>query len=179
MLGQPPGAGHHPRLERRDRLVVGADGAVEPASERVQAPYEPAQAGSDFEGTLLDTLAVVGLSRSESLTRGVEAFRSGGGDGLLVAILGSLAGVDLESLGRLRHGSTSAVAFLLDTPSWLMRADGNRQAEAAVLDSATRAMLGHGWQVVPVRSTDTLPALWPRAAHGSLPPVEAPAVVTP
>ena len=75
--------------------------------------------GDDFEGALLDALAVVDDvgQRPRCGTR-APALRRGGGDGLLVAVLGSLDPEEARLLARLRHGSTAAVAVLLDTATW-------------------------------------------------------------
>ena len=71
--------------------------------------------GSDFEGALLDALAVIEMSSNRRLRDAATALRRGGGDGLLVAVLGSLDLEETRLLARLRHGSTAAVAILLDT----------------------------------------------------------------
>jgi uncharacterized protein (DUF58 family) len=127
--------------------------------------HDTANVGTDFEGMLLDTLAIVTLSAGESLTRGVDAFRRSGGDGLLVAVLGSMASADVEELTRLRHGTTSALAFLIDTPSWVFRPDGSRHTGGEALEGNEQLLRNAGWRVVPVRSSDSLPSLWPQAAR--------------
>ena len=74
--------------------------------------------GADVEGAILDSLAVIDTSANTSLRDAGASLRRGGGDGLLVAVLGSLAPEEARLLSRLRHGSTSAVAVLLDAQSW-------------------------------------------------------------
>jgi uncharacterized protein (DUF58 family) len=151
------------------RLLTDTGAAVSSAG------HDPANAGTDFEGMLLDTLAIVTLSSGETLTRGVDAFRRTGGDGLLVAVLGSMAGEDTEELTRLRHGTTSALAFLIDTPSWVFRPDGSRYTGGEALDGNARLLRNAGWRVVRVRSSDSLPSLWPEAARSARSDVSVPA----
>jgi uncharacterized protein (DUF58 family) len=143
------------------RLLTDTGAAVSSAA------HDPANVGTDFEGMLLDTLAIVTLSAGETLTRGVEAFRRSGSDGLLVAVLGSMASADTEELTRLRHGTTSALAFLIDTPSWVFRPDGSRHTGGEALDGNAQLLRNSGWRVVRVRSSDSLPSLWPEAARSA------------
>jgi uncharacterized protein (DUF58 family) len=143
------------------RLLTDTGAAVSSAA------HDPASAGGDFEGMLLDTLAVVTLSRASTITRAAEAFRRSGGDGLLIAVLGAMSTEDTEELSRLRHGSTAALAFLIDTPSWVFRPDGTRRSDGAALEGNARLLRNAGWRTVRVGSTDSLPALWPEAARFS------------
>ena len=79
------------------------------------AAHDPSGVGSDFEGALLDALAVVDTSATRRCaTRGPRC-AAGGGDGLLVAVLGSVDPEEARLLARLRHGSTAAIAVLLET----------------------------------------------------------------
>ncbi len=82
---------------------------------------------SDVEGALLDALAVIELSSNDSLRDASAALRRGGGDGLLVAVLGSLDLEETRLLARLRHGSTAAIAVVLETASWNLVPTRSRQ----------------------------------------------------
>ncbi len=119
--------------------------------------------GSDFEGALLDTLSVIDPSGQPTLASATNSLRRSGGDGLLVAILGSLEAEEATRMARLRTGSIAAVAVLLDTATW-----GNRPARA---DSATSyegselLLRGAGWRVVPASAGDALADLWPEAGR--------------
>ncbi|MEZ0066795.1 uncharacterized protein (DUF58 family) [Streptacidiphilus sp. MAP12-20] len=74
---------------------------------------------TEAAGLLLDRLAVVEFSEGAGLSRAEEVLRLGG-EGLLVAILGSLEDEQLAELSRLRRRAGSAVALLLDTDSWTL-----------------------------------------------------------
>jgi uncharacterized protein (DUF58 family) len=89
--------------------------------EQVTAAGALSAGGSATEaaGLLLDQLAVVEFSEGSGLSRAEEVLRLGG-EGLLVAILGSLDDEQLAELSRLRRRSGSAVALLLDTDSWTL-----------------------------------------------------------
>ncbi|WP_232248401.1 DUF58 domain-containing protein [Streptacidiphilus rugosus] len=89
--------------------------------EQVTAAGALSAGGSATEaaGLLLDQLAVVEFSDGSGLSRAEEVLRLGG-EGLLVAILGSLDEEKLAELSRLRRRSGSAVALLLDTDSWTL-----------------------------------------------------------
>jgi uncharacterized protein (DUF58 family) len=79
---------------------------------------------TDFAGLLLEALAVSAPSRTRDLTTAVDAVRRGGGDGLLVAVLGALSPTEAQDLARLRHAGIAAVALLLDTANWADLAGG-------------------------------------------------------
>lgn len=122
---------------------------------------------SDVEGALLDALAVVTLSSNTSLRDAGAALRRGGGDGLVVAVLG---GLDLEEAGvlaRLRHGTTAAIAVLLDAQTWnsAPRARGN----AAEVRGSADLLKASGWRVLRARAGDSLAALWGNAGRHATP----------
>ena len=55
------------------------------------AAHDASGVGSDFEGALLDALAVIAaLGATTACATRATALRRGGGDGLLVAVLGAL-----------------------------------------------------------------------------------------
>jgi uncharacterized protein (DUF58 family) len=134
------------------------------------AAHDPASGNGDFEGMLLDSLAVVTLSSGRSLAPATQAFRRGGGDGLLVAVLGSIGTGDAEELARLSHSTATAIAFVLDTSTWGLR-PGRRPAAGPTAgasrdgDDAARLLRGNGWKVVEVHAQDSLPLMWPKAAR--------------
>jgi len=119
--------------------------------------------GLDFEGMLLDALAVVEMSNAATLSGANAMLRQGGGDSLVIAVLGDLSGDDASELARVRHSTTSGVAFAMDTASWL----GGKpmaQARARFVGSAQVLRVG-GWRVVEVEPGDRLPELWELAAR--------------
>ena len=83
------------------------------------AAHDSSAIGLDFEGMLLDALAVVDMSTAATLSGANAMLRQGGGDSLVIAVLGDLSGDDASELARVRHSTTSGVAFAMDTASWL------------------------------------------------------------
>jgi hypothetical protein len=130
----------------------------------------------DIEGLLLDGLAVVTPSTTGDLGRAGAELRRGGSDGLLVAVLGELSADEAESLARMRHGTTTAVAVLIDTASW-----GDGWAAAQPPDAYDRNVLvlrSGGWRVLRAQVGDRMAQLWASAGHAT--PAATPAVeVTP
>ncbi|MBW8803063.1 MAG: hypothetical protein AUG49_13225 [Catenulispora sp. 13_1_20CM_3_70_7] len=122
-----------------------------------------AAVGLDFEGMLLDALAVVEMSNAATLSGANAMLRQGGGDSLVLAVLGDLSGDDASELARVRHSTTSGVAFAMDTASWL---GGSPQeyARARFQGSAQVLRVG-GWRVVEVEPGDRVPDLWEQAAR--------------
>ena len=146
--------------------------------------------GLDVEGALLDALAVVTTSSLTSLRDASAALRRTGSDGLLVAVLGRLDLEEARLLSRLRHGSTAAIAVLLDTPSWSLRGRGSVAGAARVggtsstaaptasvvsvvsAASAAAALLrASGWRVVEASAGDQLAELWPAVGRHAAAPV--------
>ena len=124
--------------------------------------------GADVEGAILDSLAVIDTSSNASLRDAGASLRRGGGDGLLVAVLGSLAPEEARLLSRLRHGSTSAVAVLLDAQSWGSPSRRGGPAASTAGGSAT-LLRAAGWRVLPARAGDSLPELWRDASRHRVP----------
>ncbi|MEW1913145.1 DUF58 domain-containing protein [Kitasatospora sp. NPDC085895] len=136
----------------RTRLVTDTGRAVPSAGN--PAATTPAEAN----GLLLDELAVVDHSDGGGLARAEEVLR--GGEGLLVAIVGSLDSEQLERLCGLRRRAAGAVLFLLDTATWAgLRhllpdtSDGDFEEQQKMLRRA-------GWTVLPVKADASLPELW-------------------
>lgn len=119
---------------------------------------------ADPESRLLDSLAVVERSGGTSLISGLEGLRRGGGEGLLVAVLGLLSPAEVQAVARLRHGGTTSVALLLDAESWLAdpAQEGRESGRGgSVAYQANQAMLrAAGWRVIPVARGATVPDVW-------------------
>ncbi|PYC87777.1 DUF58 domain-containing protein [Streptomyces tateyamensis] len=113
-------------------------------------------------GLLLDSLAVVQHSAGGGLGRAEEVLRLGG-EGLLVAVLGALDDEQTASLARLRRRAGAAVAFVLDTASWvgLGQLLPGRVDEAA--EHQLRLLREAGWTVLQARAGDSVAELWRRA----------------
>ncbi len=93
------------------------------------------------------------------------SLRRGGGDGLLVAVLGTVEPEEAHLLARLRQGSTAAIAILLDTASWMAPSDHARAASHAQFEGSAALLRASGWRVVAARAGESLTDLWPDAAH--------------
>lgn len=117
---------------------------------------------NDFEGLLLDTLAVVSPSTSRNLDSLRAGMQTPGSEGLVVAVLGSLDVDQAAEVARLRRGTSPAVAVLLDVSTWEARPGGTR----GETERAARLLAANGWRVVRVAAGDDLAQLWPQAAVG-------------
>ncbi|MGH8867362.1 MAG: DUF58 domain-containing protein [Actinomycetes bacterium] len=127
----------------------------------------------DFEGMLLEALAVVRPSDNRDLRASASVLGRGGHDGLLVAVLGRLEPEDAQWLGRVRHGTTGAVAVLIETHTWNARASSHAAtAGAADLDAAVTLLHRSGWRVVQAPLGASLADLWHRASR-SMPAEDA------
>lgn len=111
--------------------------------------------------SLLDTLAVVKSSPARSLELGVTALRQGGGDGLIVAVLGQMTPEEARELGKLRHGGVTGVAVLLDVDSWDVREYGSADAYQAV----QAVLAGYGWRIVRLPAGTSIASVWQDAAN--------------
>ncbi|MDQ1616576.1 MAG: hypothetical protein QOJ60_2515 [Actinomycetota bacterium] len=143
------------------RLLTDAGGSV------ASAAHDPSGIGSDFEGALLDALAVVNPSRHESFDDAARTLRRGGGDGLLIAILGIVDPQEAHQLARLRQGTTSAVALLLDSGAWTTMPEAARATMDRAYDGSAALMSAAGWRVVLAGPSDTVAGVWPDAGRGS------------
>lgn len=141
------------------RLLTDTGSAVSSAA------HDPSGIGSDVEGALLDSLALVSTSGRRSLRDAAASLRRGGGDGLLVAVLGTVEPDEAHLLARLRHGSTAAIAVLLETSSWAPVQAHTRAGSRAAFEGSAALLRASGWRVVTVRAGDSLPDLWQDAAH--------------
>lgn len=118
---------------------------------------------ADFQGALLDSLAVLEGSSSQGLQGCERALGRGGADGLLVAVLGRTDAEQAAYLARLRRGRGVGIAVLLDTASW---APPTRQQPAAAdgeYDGAVRLLRHAGWRVVRAAAHQSIREVWPMA----------------
>jgi uncharacterized protein (DUF58 family) len=114
-----------------------------------------------FEGPLLDTLATVRSSRNQSLTRGLAALNAAlgsgrDGDGLVIAVFGTLSPEEARTVAGLRRGTATYVAVLL-TPSDPYGPDARA--------GAARLLRGAGWRVIAIDSAKALAAAWAQAGQ--------------
>ncbi|MEU8322739.1 DUF58 domain-containing protein [Nonomuraea sp. NPDC048881] len=111
--------------------------------------------------SLLDTLAVVRHSSARSLEMGVSALRQGGGDGLIVAVLGALDPEEARELARLRHSGVTGVAVLLDAGTW----EGAGRGSHENFDAVQGVLAGYGWRIVRLPAGTSIASVWPDAAN--------------
>ncbi|GII76828.1 membrane protein [Sphaerisporangium rufum] len=115
---------------------------------------------------LLDALAVVRTSTARSLESGVTTLRQGGGDGLIVAVLGELDAEEARALARLRHGGVTGVAVLLDVRTW-QQVPEHHTGTDETFQTARTVLAAAGWRVVRLPAGTSLAAVWPEAAKDS------------
>jgi uncharacterized protein (DUF58 family) len=118
----------------------------------------------DSAGQLLDELAVVESNGPESLTAALGTLARGGGDGLVVAVLGEIDDETATVLARLGRQGARGIAILLRTTAWstlppviVADLDGRREHAAAVLRSG-------GWLVTDAGPEENVTQVWQRVA---------------
>ena len=111
--------------------------------------------------SLLDTLAVVRASTARSLEYGVGALRQGGGDGLIVAVLGKMDLDQAQELSRARHGNVTGVAVMLDVEGW----EHPELGEDEEFQAARSVLTGTGWRVVRLPAGASVASVWQDVAQ--------------
>ncbi|MEU1230180.1 DUF58 domain-containing protein [Streptomyces sp. NPDC005828] len=117
-----------------------------------------AQDSAEAAGLMMDTLAVVDHSEGAGLSRASDVLR-GGGDGLLIAFLGDLDEEQAALTAKMRGRSGAAVAFVLDSGTWLTGG-----AVAGAVDDRVRQLREAGWTALAVPPGASLADLWQQAA---------------
>ncbi|MEU8759214.1 DUF58 domain-containing protein [Streptomyces sp. NPDC048659] len=111
---------------------------------------------ADAAGLMLDTLAVVDHSDGAGLSRAHDVLR-GGHEGLLVAFLGDLDEEQAALAARMRQRGGTALAFLLDSGTWLTGG-----AVTGAVEDRLRQLREAGWTAVAVPAGARLAELWQR-----------------
>ncbi|MEU8545141.1 DUF58 domain-containing protein [Streptomyces sp. NPDC048717] len=124
---------------------------------------------AETAGLLMDTLAVIDHSDGAGLSRAFDVLR-GGHEGLLVAFFGDLDEDQTALTARMRQRHGAAVAFVLDSGTWLTGG-----AVAGAVEDRVRRLREAGWLAFPVAPGDRLADLWQLA--GGM-PTQAPAADT-
>lgn len=120
-----------------------------------------------FESVLLDVLAMQAASNGTSVSPGIATMRRGGGEELLVAVIGPLAADDAEQMARcLSSGATVGVAVVLDTATWTTLSPRAAAAADEQFETTCDVLAAGGWRVLPVRRGTSLPSIWGDAATG-------------
>jgi uncharacterized protein (DUF58 family) len=125
------------------------------------------------ETLLLDELAVVGPSRTDSLGTAISRLAGSGRAGLLVAVLGQLSVEELPRLAGLRSGTAACVAVLPDVGDWAGLGGRGRAESDAALARAADLLTVAGWRVLVARAGQPLADLWPRAGLDRSPALAA------
>jgi uncharacterized protein (DUF58 family) len=122
---------------------------------------------SDGEGALLDHLAEVRLSQHGDTSQLVDRVRHRSDGGLVIGVFGLLEAGEAELLAGLRTNSSTCIALLVDSTTWLNLPTAAREEADHAHGLAALSLLRGGWRVVGVPHGSKLPALWPEAARGS------------
>jgi uncharacterized protein (DUF58 family) len=136
----------------------------------------PITAPGMFEDVLLNSLAVIQLSRSQHLTSGIGALRRS--SGLVVAVTGRLTAGAARQLAASRRDAGPAIAVLLDVATWASPAAeprlgggaAGRQAAAPGKPSltetgqATAILRAAGWRVATLDASTPLAIAWQQLA---------------
>ncbi|WP_149551292.1 DUF58 domain-containing protein [Streptomyces marokkonensis] len=119
------------------------------------------QESADAAGLMMDALAVVDHSDEDGLSRAYDVLR-GGNEGLLVAFLGDLDEEQAAVLARMRQRSGGALAFLLDSDTWLREpADAPGPSDGG--EERLRMLREAGWTALGVPRGVSLNELWRQA----------------
>ncbi|WP_137989920.1 DUF58 domain-containing protein [Streptomyces vilmorinianum] len=115
------------------------------------------QDAAEAAGLMMDTLAVVDHSDGAGLSRAYDVLRSGN-EGLLVAFVGDIDEEQAALAARMRHRSGAAVAFVLDSGTWLTGG-----AVTGAVDERLRQLREAGWTALAVPPGARLAELWQQA----------------
>jgi uncharacterized protein (DUF58 family) len=117
------------------------------------------QQSAKSAGLMMDTLAVLDHSDVAGLSRSYDVLR-GGDEGLLVAFFGDLDEEQAALAARMRQRSGAAVAFVLDSGTWVTSG-----AVAGAVEHRLRQLREAGWTALAVPPGTSLADLWQRAAR--------------
>ncbi|MEX0171637.1 DUF58 domain-containing protein [Streptomyces sp. LMG1-1-1.1] len=117
-----------------------------------------AQESADSAGLLMDTLAVVDHSEGGGLSRASDVLR-GGSEGLLIAFVGDLDEEQAALTARMRGRSGGAIAFVLDSGTWLTGG-----AVSGAVEDRVQQLREAGWTALAVPAGARLADLWQQAA---------------
>ncbi len=122
---------------------------------------------SEGDNAILDHLAEVKTLAGVDLGRVADRLRSRSDGGLVIAVMGLVTPADAELVAGLRGPHATAVAFLVDSTTWLTLPPSQRAEADNARAAAALRLLRSNWRVIGAAHGDKLPALWPRAARGS------------
>jgi uncharacterized protein (DUF58 family) len=110
-------------------------------------------------GELLDRMAVVELGADDALEAGINQIRRGGGDGVVIAVLGEIDETKARLLAHLGQDRTPGVVILLHAEEWSVASrtatglPAERRRVVAMLREA-------GWVVAEAGAGQSVPDVW-------------------
>jgi uncharacterized protein (DUF58 family) len=116
------------------------------------------------ESLLLETLALAHPTRNPSL-RGITSQLRAAGEGLVVAVLGTLNPEEVAALARVPQTASGAVAVLIDTTSWTNVVARVRAEATTALEANSALLRRSGWRVLVASHGASLAGLWPQATR--------------
>jgi uncharacterized protein (DUF58 family) len=117
----------------------------------------------EASGVLLDAMATVGMGEDPALPDAVAQLRRGGGDGIVVAVLGEVGEDEANALARLGREGVPGVALLLRTTAWTALPPG-RAAEFDEQRAKAAAILRQAdWRVAEAGPELTVTQAWDQA----------------
>jgi uncharacterized protein (DUF58 family) len=127
----------------------------------------PGVAGSDFGDVLLDALSVQGATNSTTILPGITSLRRGGGEEMLVAVVGPMSSDDSQTLARTLHsGPSIGIALVLDTATWTTLAPRAAASAQQAHQDTCDVLAAGGWRVLPVKAGDDLARIWAASGVG-------------
>jgi uncharacterized protein (DUF58 family) len=128
---------------------------------------DAAPAGPAAE-SLLERLAVIRTSRGTDLNRGLAALRTSN-RGQVIAIVGALSPAQARLLAASHHGTSPAMALLLDGPHWAANRTAGRTADRTgdrePPSAAASILMAAGWRVVTATGSTPLADAWRELHH--------------
>ncbi|MFD3665490.1 DUF58 domain-containing protein [Streptomyces sp. NPDC058659] len=115
------------------------------------------QDSADTAGLMMDTLAIVDHSEGAGLSRASDVLR-GGNEGLLIAFLGDLDEEQAALTARMRGRTGAAVAFVLDSGTWLTGG-----AVSGAVEKRVRQLREAGWTALAVPPGARIADVWQQA----------------
>jgi uncharacterized protein (DUF58 family) len=119
---------------------------------------DAAPAGPAAE-SLLERLAVIRASRGTDLDRGLAALRSSN-RGQVIAVVGALSATQARLLAASHHGTSPAMALVLDGPHWAADRTGDQSGDREPGPAAAGILTAAGWRVVVVTGRTPLADAW-------------------
>lgn len=116
------------------------------------------QGTADAAGLMMDTLAVIDHSDDTGLSRAYDVLRRGN-EGLLVAFFGDLDEEQATVVAKMRQRSGGALAFVLDSESWVREATDVPGAWQE-REERLRMLREAGWTALGVPRGASLEELW-------------------